>query len=244
MSRYTNLPTLAVDFLKPLRRDFDTPGGGLSGGRNSYGQGLTAEFSGGPVVVGAYEECSVQSPEEHEYASWVAARCNGRFRFVNVPIKTDWEGPFARDLRGFPQVAVKTTHSDGTTFSDGSSYWQPTVWGEITEGAALNAGIVKLQLFGAGRLLRHTDWFSIYHEDKGWRAYRYWEVRDIDNPEAESPVYTLALEIPLREAVAVGQRAEFARPRCAMKFPDGFTLKVPAEGFWMSSPTLRFTEAF
>ncbi|EHK56896.1 hypothetical protein [Allomesorhizobium alhagi] len=245
MAVYINVPTIDIDYLRPKRFSFDTQGGGLEGGRNGLGEGITIGLSGGPIVTASYQECFTHYREQHEYVNWIAARLNGSFRFVNVPLLTDWVGPFPVDANGGPEPIIsEIPHSDGSTFSDGSGYSQPTVWGEVTEAATYNAGVIKFQLFGAARLLRHSDWFSIYNETKGWRASRPWEIRDINDPSAESPIYTVAIDVPLREAITVGQRLEFARPRCVMKFPAGFTLPQEAEGFWVSEPTLQFTEAF
>nr|WP_234841727.1 hypothetical protein [Sinorhizobium meliloti] len=74
-----------------------------------------------------------------------------------------------------------------------------------------------MRVYSAARPLRWSDWFSIYHPTKGWRAYRYWEV--ISKPDDANPVYTHAIAPPLREAVAAGTRVELARPMCCMKFP-------------------------
>ena len=243
MAGYINLPTLAIDFMRPNRFAFDTPGGGIEGGRNGLGESITIGFSGGPMVTASYEDCDLHYPEQHEYLNWVAARCNGSFRFVNVPLMTDWAGPFPL-VNGVPTPIISgIPHSDGALFSDGSGYSQATAYGEVVEAASYGAGVIKLRMIGAARALRHADWFSFKHPTKGWRATRYWEVRDIDNSQ-QNPVYTLAIEVPLRESIVVGERVEFARPRCVMKFPAGFTLPWQAEGYWLSKPTLRFTEAF
>jgi hypothetical protein len=61
---------------------------------------------------------------------------------------------------------------------------------------------------------------------------------------ADAQQYTLSITPPLREAVSAGQRVELARPLCTMKFPSGFTLSWEVEGFWRSSPTIKFAEAF
>lgn len=245
MARYTNVPTLAVDFLKPARMRFDTKGGGIDGGRNGVGEAISIEMSGGGTLVGAYEECFVQAREEHEYANWLAARLNGSFRFVNVAILSDWMGPFPVDGRGVPQPIVSgISHSDGSFFSDGSGYSQATVFGTVTAAAALNAGVLQVRLQGAARKLRWSDWFSIYHADKGWRSYRYWDVLSSSGDDVSDVTYSLAVTPPLREAVGSGVRVEFARPRCVMKFPTGFTAPWEVEGWWRSRPTFQFAEAF
>ncbi len=243
MGRYTDQPTLDVDFIKPRRMSFDTKGGGMDGGRNGLGESVSIEMTGGGIVVGSYEECLVFEREEHEYINWLAARLNGSHRFVNVPILSDWMGPFPSDTRGIPKPIVSgVPHSDGALFSDGAGYSQATVYGTIASAGALNAGVISIRLFGAARSLRWSDWFSIYHPTKGWRAYRYWEVQSVT--QETNPVYTLAITPPLREAAPLGQRVEFARPRFVGKFPSGFTLRWDAEAFWQSRPTLQFSEAF
>ncbi|TRC78507.1 hypothetical protein FJV80_24505 [Mesorhizobium sp. WSM4310] len=251
MGRYTDLPTLDVDFLKPTKMSFDTKGGGLEGGRNGLGESVTIETSGGGVLVGSYDGCVVKDREQHEYINWIAARMNSSVRFMNVPIISDWMGPFPLNAGGIPQPVISgIPHSDGALFSDGAGYSQTTVIANM-DAAALNAGKVTLRIYGAARNLRWSDWFSIYHPNKGWRAYRQWDHTDpvpafetIDGVARSGQRYTLSLDRPLREAVVQGTRVEFARPRCVMKFPASFSLAWEAEGWWQSSPTLQFVEGF
>jgi len=238
---YLNVPTLNIDFMKPRRMRFHAPGGGIDGARNGLGQSITIEMTGGGIVTGSYEECFVQAPEEHEYANWIDAVMSGSFRFMNVPIKTDWAGPFP-EINGIPTPIVSgIPHSDGSLFSDGSGYSPSTVSAETTASAALNAGILNLSIAGAPRALRWADWFSIKHATKGWRAYRYWKV--ISGTVAD-PIYSLAISPPLREATASGTKVEFARPRCVMQFPSGFSAPWEVEGFWRANPSFQFVEAF
>ncbi|TPN90256.1 hypothetical protein [Mesorhizobium sp. B1-1-5] len=248
---YINLPTLDVNFLKPARLSFDTKGGGLEGGRNGLGESITIETSGGGVLVGSYENCVVRAREEHEYINWIAARMNSSIRFMNVPILSDWVGPFPV-MNGVPQSFItRIPHSDTSLFSDGAGYSQATVFGTMGATAALNAGQITLNIYGAERNLRWSDWFSIYHPTKGWRAYRYWESSDpvtvtetVEGVAYTGSQYVLSLDRPLREAVPAGTRIEFARPRCVMKFPSSFTLAWEAEGWWQSTPTIQFVEGF
>jgi hypothetical protein len=238
MAVYTNVPTLAANFLAPASVSIDVLGSSISGGRNGVGESQTIEMSGGGLLAATYTDCKLTEPEQYEYVNWLGARLNGGFRYVNVPIITDWYGPFASKK---PKI-TDIPHSDGSYFSDTSGYSQATVYGEITQAAALNAGIIKMRVYGLSRPLRWSDWFSIYHETKGWRAYRYWEV--LDATDEANPVYTLALAPPLREAVTVGTRVEFARPRFVAKFKDGFTLPSIVEAFFVTQQSLQFSEAF
>lgn len=244
MAVYTGQPTVPIMYLRPTRASFDNPGSALDGGVNGIGESISIETSGGGIVTATYEECVLlgDDTERHEVINWLGARGNGGYRFFNVPIINDGIGPFPV-IDGKRRPIVKgIPHSDGSFFSDGSGYSQATVYGEVTEAAGLGAGILKMRVYGAARPLRWSDWFSIYHPTKGWRAYRYWEV--ISKTNEASPVYTLAIAPPLREAVTAGTRVELARPMCCMKFPRGFTLPWDYSGFYESRPTLRFTEAF
>jgi len=244
MAVYINQPTVPIMYLRPTRASFDNPGSAIDGGVNGVGESISIETSGGGIVTAVYERCMLQAEdtERHEVINWLGARGNGGFRFFNVPIINDGIGPFPI-IDGKKRPIIKgIPHSDGSFFSDGSGYSQATVYGEVTEAAGLGAGILKMRVYGAARPLRWSDWFSIYHPTKGWRAYRYWEV--IAKTSETNPVYTLAIAPPLREAVTAGTRVELARPMCVMKFPRGFTLPWDYEGWYHSRPTLQFTEAF
>ncbi|RVG30707.1 hypothetical protein [Sinorhizobium meliloti] len=244
MAVYTGQPTVPIMFLRPTRASFDNPGSGLDGGVNGVGESISIETSGGGIVTARYEECVLlgDDTERHEIINWLGARGNGGFRFFNVPIINDGIGPFPIIDGKRRSMISGIPHSDGSSFSDGAGYSQATVHGEVTEAAALGGGILKMRVYGAARPLRWSDWFSIYHPTKGWRAYRYWQV--IAKTTETNPVYTLAIAPPLREAVTAGTRVELARPICCMKFPKGFTLPFEYEGFWQSRPTLQFVEAF
>ncbi len=244
MAVYINQPTVPIMYLRPTRASFDNPGSAIDGGVNGLGESTSIKTSGGGIVTATYERCVLQADdtERHEVINWLGARGNGGYRFFNVPIVNDLIGPFPV-INGKKRPIIRgIPHSDGSFFSDGSGYSQATVYGEITEAAGLGAGILKMRVYGAARPLRWSDWFSIYHPTKGWRAYRYWEV--ISKTNGTNPLYTLAIAPPLREAVTAGTRVELARPMCVMKFPRGFTLPWDYEGWYQSRPTLQFTEAF
>ncbi|MDX0065911.1 hypothetical protein GOB13_23355 [Sinorhizobium meliloti] len=242
MAVYTGQPTLEANFLAPVKAIYDVTGSSIDGGRNGVGESQTIEMSGGGIVTATYEDCKIKDPEQYEYVNWLGARLNGGFRFINVPIITDWFGPFPK-VGGLPAPIVSgITHSDGSSFSDGAGYSQATVWGTVATAAALNAGIIKMRVSGLDRPLRWSDWFSIYHPNKGWRAYRYWEV--ISKSDDPTPLYTLAISPPLREAVTANTRVEFARPRFVAKFKSDFTLPSVVEAFFVTQQSIQFVEAF
>lgn len=249
MARYTDNPTVPVRYLRPKRASFDIIGNSIDGGVNGTGEAISIEMSGGGRVKALYEQCVLQADdtERFEIINWLAARGNGGFRFFNVPLLTDAWGPFAARrpvIGGIP-------HSDGALFSDTSGYSQASVWGRLTASAALGAGKIFLRVYGASRPLRWSDWFSINHPTKGWRAYRYWEsTKTEEGTEAVGGVelsyadYALGIAPALREACDENTRVELARPLCIMRFPQGFTLPLDVDGWLQARPTLQFTEAF
>jgi hypothetical protein len=242
MSVFTGLPTLNVKFLRPKSMSFDTPGGGINGGKNILEQGITIGLTGGPIITGAYDQCNIYHEEQFQYINQIGARMNGSHRYMNVPIITDYSGPFPKNAQGVRQAVISgIPHSDGSFFSDGSGYSQNTVTATINP-APLNAGVVTVTITGAARDIRFSEWFSIYHPNKGWRAYRNWDIISMSGTEPRT--YVLAISPSLREAVASTSEARFSRPLCVMKFPQGFTLPFAAQLYWEYLADLKFEEAF
>lgn len=244
MATYINQPTLAADFLAPAETSYDIAGSAASGGRNGYGDSQDIEMSGGGAVTATYSDCKIKNPEHYEYVNMLGARLNGGFRFINVPITTDWFGPFPK-VNGLPTPIIKgIPHSDGSLFSDASGYSQATVYGTMRGAAALHAGVINIRLHGAARDIRWSEWFSIYHPGgKGWRAYRNWDV--ISKTDGGSyKDYSLAISPPLRASVPSGTRIEFARPKFVAKFAQGFTLPSVVPAFFVTEQTIQFREAF
>lgn len=250
MAKYTNLPTLDVDYQLLTDMSFTTEGDGIDGGRNGEGDSAAIEFSGGGKVVGSYGIFAAD-PEQHEMLNHLAAYLGGSIRCINVPILTDKIGPFPFLGTNDPQPIVRgIPHSDGALFSDDSGYSQETVFGTFENAAALNAGKITVNVFGAVRNLRWSDWMSTYHATRGWRAWRYWEktdpievTRTVDGQTYAGQQYELAISPPLREAVVAGQRIELARPRCVMRFPRGFNLDWSVRPPFNAQATARFVEA-
>jgi hypothetical protein len=244
MATYINQPTVPIDYLRPRSAAFDVVGSAMDGGVNGLGEAISIETSGGGRVVCSYSDCVLagDDTERHEIINWLGARGNGGFRFFNVPIHNAGIGPFPVINGRKRPIITGIPHSDGSLFSDGAGYSQGTVYGEVAASASVGAGILKMRVYGAARPLRWSDWFSIYHPTKGWRAYRYWDV--IDKTDEANPIYTLAIGPALREAVAAGDPVEIAEPKCVMKFPQGVTVPLEFEVWYRSNPTLQFVEAF
>lgn len=242
MASYIGHPEFPVDYLRPTRALFDVQGSSVDGGVNGVGDAIEIGTSGGGRVIASYREMVLEGPDErHEIINMLGARLNGGMRFIVVPFVTDGVGPFPV-IGGKRQPFVTgIPHSDGAPFSDSAGYSQATVWARATDYAALNAGIISIETYDFDRRLRHSDWFSIHHPTKGWRAYRYWDV--LDAPSGNNGTYRLAISPPLREAVNTNTRVEFARPRCVMKLARGETIPWEWEANYSARPTINFVEA-
>lgn len=250
MGSLINQPTLALDFLACPKAIYDVVGAGIDGGRNSVGESQSIEMSGGGIVTASLEDCKIVSREQLRYINKLGARLNGGFRYIVVPIPTDWFGPFpivgklpTPIMRGIP-------HSDGALFSDGSGYSQATVWGKFLADAGLNAGQVTVRVYGATRNI-DGDWFSVQHAAKGWRAYRDWDsfkigsgTETVSGADVAYDDYQLSIQPPLRQAVSAGTRIEYARPRFVAKLKQGATLPLTIEAFFVTEQTIEFSEAF
>ena len=250
MGKYTNLPTFDVDYQFLTEMSFSVEGAGIDGGRNGDGDSPAIDFSGGGKIVGSYSVFAAE-PEQHEMLNQLAARLNGSTRYIVVPILTDRVGPFPLLGKYEPQPIISgIPHSDGALFGDGAGYSQATVFGTFEKAAALNAGQITVNIFGAARNLRWADWMSTYHATRGWRAWRYWEANDpipvtrtVEGVTYTGQQYELAISPPLREAVTAGQRIELARPRFVARFPRGFNLPWQVTAPFNCQVTVNFVEA-
>ncbi|TIX89186.1 hypothetical protein [Rhizobium sp. P44RR-XXIV] len=250
MGALLNQPDLALSFLACPKASFDVVGSAIDGGRNGLGESQTIEMSGGGIVTAVLEDCKIVSKEQMRYINRLGARLNGGFRNIIVPIPTEWYGPYP-SVNGIPApFATGITHSDGSLFSDGTGYRQPTVWGHTLEYAALNAGQIKIRIFGASRDIE-GDWFSIEHSVKGWRAYRDWDCDKIGSGIDTSggfPVsysdFNVAIQPPLRQATENLTPINVVRPRFVGKFKADFTLPSVVEAFFVTQQTIQLSEAF
>lgn len=127
-------------------------------------------------------------------------------------------------------------HSDGSPFSDGTSYVTPTIDAEMASAAELRATTLEVRVkVGSG--FRGGELFSINHDELGWRMYRVVQVEDV-----AGDVSTVRIEPPLREDVTTGKRVEFDRPRCVMQVPADMRVSLGAD--WRGRPSVSFIESF
>ena len=248
---YGSLPELNIDYLNPSIMRVGMIGAGIDGGRNGLDDAPAIDFSGGGKISITYDECMLIDPEQHEYFNWLSTYLDGSMRSIVVPIVTDRVGPFPTFGQEYPQPFISgIRHMDGSIHTDGSGYTQASVFGSFESDATVGAGQVAVNIFGASRHLRWSDWMSTHDAVRGWRAWRYWKCSDpvgitrtVEGETYDGYQYTLSISPPLRMNVVAGQRIELARPKFAARLPRGVSLDWEIASAWMSRPTLQFVES-
>lgn len=139
---------------------------------------------------------------------------------------------------GVSTAPVLLTHSDGTTFSDGSSYYQPTIAILADADADLRAVSLDIEILYAGDLVGGES-FSILHGTMGWRLYEIRTVVYSDDTHA-----TITFRPPLRQEVVAGDALEFDRPRCTMRLASPNSMDLWVQPWTFNSASVDFIEAF
>lgn len=139
---------------------------------------------------------------------------------------TTW-APFPRD----PSDAM-ITHSDGTSFDDGTGYYQPVIDVTCNGGASLRATSMTLNLNYCAEL-QGGECFSIEHPTFGWRIY---EIATVSGN-------TITFNPPLREAVTDGTAIEFDRPRCLMKLANSSAMDLNNTTYPFALASVTFVES-
>lgn len=234
---------LSLELMPPGKMTADILGGGVEGGRNLQGYPQSVDFSGSGIVVIKYS--MIKPSNRHtsalRYLSRLGAMLNGGVQTIDVPMLVDFITPVAGD--GIPSalLAAGAEFSDGSTFGDNSEYAASLVSGNLASTADLNAGTVELRVIN-GREIVGGEWFSIYHEGRGHRAYR---ISQVDDAVADggNMIYTVGIRPTLREAAPVGIECRLVRPRCKMRLAPGSSIPFDVERWWESSAELNFIEA-
>lgn len=148
--------------------------------------------------------------------------------------------PLINDLVA-PSRVSGITHSDGTIYDDGTSYYGSSTVAFISTAASVRATTVTIRV-DDGEDPAVPDHFSIYHLTKGWCLY---QIKTVDTivTSGSSRVATVSIKPPLRGAVPSGAFCDFWRPRCTMRLPAGGTMPWDPEKWWVSTPTVSLIEA-
>lgn len=140
---------------------------------------------------------------------------------------------------GLPHSAglVSVSHGDGSSFSDGTGYYQPVIDIATVADAGLRDVSLDIVLNYAGALMGGES-FSILHPTWGWRLY---EIASVDmRSDTEG---TITFNPPLREDVDADTRLEFDRPRCTMRLATPSSMDFSPQPWTFNSASVDFVEA-
>lgn len=223
MGVYDDLPVLDLSLI-PLRRfRISVVDDGFEGGRNGNNEPQAISLSAGGRVVATLEPATITSKAQHDYINWLDARMSGGFRYILVPIMSDWIGPFPT-VGGIPQI------------HDGMG--DPTVTATAADDFAAGAGVIEIALSDDSVPMTRSGWISMSQTGKGHRATRIWNIISHSTPD-----YEIAISPPLRGAIVDEQAVRIVRPIFTARFPAGFTTGWDVQGFWQGNPTIEFVEA-
>lgn len=201
----------------------------------------SVDLSGGGIVSIKYSNIQLRNATGQSLRYWsnLASRHNGGQRGILVPLLTDFYAPLATGVA--PVQFVR--HSDGSPFSDGSGYGQPSISAIAVGAAAVNAAAMTIKIITGGTL-NGGEWFEIAHPTKLNRVYNVTDILSFA-PNADGSVnYSVLIRPTLREAITAGVTVNFYRPKCYMRIAPGSAISADIEKFWYATPEVTFIEKF
>lgn len=162
--------------------------------------------------------------------AWDAIRTalSGRAGLIAVPAQTVRTAPWPSSARD----SVKVTHSDGSTFSDGTSYLSSTIVVTAPDGADIGDTSIRLQSINSSGDLSGVR-FSYQHA-----LYETGRILASDDTSV-----TVSLFPSVRAAIPAGAGLEFDRPMCLVHLATDDAMNIDGSRMQPSSPSVAFIEA-
>lgn len=179
-----------------------------------------------------YMNVILQNRHREQWQTWNAIRqkLGGRAGLIAVPVRSSLSAPYAS---GSFEAMPETTHSDGSTFSDGSHYVQGAISVKTVGATAIGATTIRLRIINADDNLVGVR-FSYNHA-----LYETGPVIDIDGDVWEVPISPT-----VRELIPADADLEFDRPTCLCHLAEDRGMDVTQEAIARTSyPSVRFVEA-
>lgn len=168
---------------------------------------------------------------------WRAIRqiCDGGVNSIIVPRNDALFRPWPTGVS--QSSGTNIPHSDGSLFSDGVGYYQPTI--DIRcAGASLRGTELDVTIHYGGQL-QGGESFSINHPTMGWRMYEIATVKRFTDIN-----FRISFMPPLREDVPEDDvRLEFDRPRCMMRLVSTNSMDLSVQPWTFNSASTAFIEA-
>jgi len=181
----------------------------------------TASYDSIPVYTSAMIRC------------WRAldSLIEGQLGIISIPA---WDFPRSPNAIGELGLNIysNTPHDDDSFFDDDSGY--QSSWTNVSVGTAASIGATTVVLSKeTASTLEPGHRFSIND--------RLYQIKSITSQDSTSA--TITIRPPLREAIVVGDRAEFDYPRVKVRLTDDKAMQLDLNYNGYATPTLSFYEA-
>lgn len=179
-----------------------------SGGRSITAVETIISFDAGYWTI-ILDQIPVASIAQKRAWKGTSAILGGRFGTIGVPIYDTDCPPWPLDSNGNPVTGnTQVPFADGkfVLFADGVGFSQDLIVAYMYEDAAQNDTQVSIQIV-QGDVLQPGQTWSF-----GYRMYRIIAASQVSAGAA--PVYTVTVNLPLREAIPAGTQIEFDDPMC------------------------------
>lgn len=163
--------------------------------------------------------------------TWNAIRTKlgGRAGLVAVPVWSHDSAPFVNGTRVFPS---SVTHSDGTTFSDGTGYRQRTMVVKMADAVAIGDTSCRLEIVNAAADLAGVR-FSYQHA-----LYETGPATLISGSFWTVPIFPAA-----RAAIPAGAELELDMPTCLCRLADDRGMNTSLVPSLIDDHSAAFVEA-
>lgn len=206
-----------------------------TGGAALGGAGQVIDWSAGGLWAAELSGMQLWEPDHFRAFRALLLACRGGGE-IDVPIIDDPQRPFG-DLS---ETTEPVPFSDEALFSDGAGFvGQDLIFEAVAPALEGDVSMTLQRISGAA--LRGGEYWSFDHAAAGPRAY----CGESLGEEDEDGIFEVSFGTPLREDVAVGELADFQRPRVRMR------LLTPWSDAWplVTAPfeaeaALRFIESF
>lgn len=199
-----------------------------SGGRSLGGIERTTRSDKGFWRV-TLDAVAVYSPGHRRAWNAIRTSLNGKAGLVVVPAWSFDSAPYASGQRERPLL---TTHDDGTTFDDGSEYWQGSVDIEMASYAPLSSTVVTLKLINAASAAGIR--FSYQHA--------LYETGPILSEAAEN-TFQVPVFPAIRQAIPAGSKLEADMPTVLCHLADDRAMDVSLNNTEIDTASVEFVEA-
>lgn len=170
----------------------------------------------------------VDGPEKRRTWDAIGAILSGTSGRIAVPAWAMDSAPYAS---GREEPLISVSHSDGSTFSDGSQYQQNAISVVSVGVTAIGATVMSMRLIKGAPDLAGVR-FSYNHA-----LYRTGQVVSV-----EDDIWTVRISPSVRELIPAGSDLEFDRPTCVCNLMQDDAFQRPMNADRFSRESVSFVE--